>query len=696
MRGWLCVLGLLCFATVAHAEPFDVARLDETTTLTPFVRWYRDDDGNATLAHVRAAYAEGRFHAVAGRLPHFGFTSSVHWLAFEVIDSSRAPAPWILRESYSQVDDLTLYRVLPDGSVQRVRSGDMLPFAQRPRGSLEFTFEELAQRAPTQYFLRAQTSGSLRLPLSAWRPGALLAMERREELIALAFLGGIAALALYNLGVYLLIKQLEHLIFVAVVAAELVALMSFGGLLAPLFPDQPALVNRALPLSLVSCLLLVAAFSVAVLRQFPDLEQEATWVRRSAAPLLAVSMFVAAAPLAMALRTAVVSCLLVGLAGGVLLVRLDRKRAPGVKLHVRGWMCVVAALALQAVSSTLMLPASLLTDWGSHIGCLLQSIVISLALAQQVNLIKERLADNVRELEQALTRAEQATRVKDEFVATMSHELRTPLNAVINIPLALLEKFSAVPGAQCDACNDQFALDDGERVHAGQPCPSCGAPRLRACAVTQFVGDPAQAQHYLALAERCGKHLLQMVNGVLDYSKITAGKFELQLAPVDPTRLLREASESMHEAAAQKGVSVRLDLPFEPTQLAMLDELRIQQVLLNLLSNAIKFSSPGGVITLRALEHEHELEIAVTDQGIGVAREHQDKIFAGFEQVHRGDNRKYGGSGLGLSISRSLVRMHGGELWVESELGQGATFKLRLPRDRAPARVANDNLVRAG
>jgi signal transduction histidine kinase len=97
-------------------------------------------------------------------------------------------------------------------------------------------------------------------------------------------------------------------------------------------------------------------------------------------------------------------------------------------------------------------------------------------------------------------------------------------------------------------------------------------------------------------------------------------------------------------------------------------------------------------VSISAEEREHELEIAVRDHGIGIAREHQERIFDGFEQVHRGDNRKYGGSGLGLSISRSLVRMHGGELRVESELGQGATFRLRIPRDPL-ARVANDQLA---
>ncbi len=689
--GALLLLAVLCCTSVAHAESLDVATLGDQADLTPYARWYRDESGTATLADVREAYVAGRFSAVPGRVAQFGFTTTAYWLAFSAVDTGDG-TPWVLRLAYPMIDDITLYRVLPDGLVERVESGDMQPYALRGRSSVAFTFDEYTGREPTHYFLRAQTTGSLRLPIAAWRPAALLAQERRDELTALAFLGGIAVLALYNLGVYLLIRQAEHLFFVAVVASELIALMSFGGLLSPLLPDYPVIANRALPVSLTTCLPFVAAFSVAVLKRFPELQLETKWVARSLVPLVALMAVTAVLPLAYSLRLAVSTCVLSAAAGGVLLVRLDRSPVPGVKLHVRGWIFVVLALAMQALASALMLPTSFLAEWGAHVGCLAQGITISLALAQQVNLIKERLATNVAELEAALSQAERATRVKDEFVATMSHELRTPLNAIINIPLALLEQFVSVPGARCTACDDEFALDDGEHFDRYTPCPSCQTPGLVPHMVMQFVGDPAQAQHYLALAERCGKHLLQMVNGVLDYSKIAAGKFELQLAPTDPARLLREASESMHEAASEKGVLMRLDFPAEPTHLAMLDELRIRQVLFNLLSNAIKFSPSGAAIVISAYEREHELEIAVADHGIGIDPAHQERIFAGFEQVHRGDTRKYGGSGLGLSISRSLVRMHGGELWVESELGKGSTFRFRVPRDPS-LRAANDNLV---
>jgi signal transduction histidine kinase len=690
MRFWACLLALLSCASIARAEPFELATLGDQSSLTPFLHWYRDDAGTAELADVRAAYDAGRFQRVEQRVPHFGFTTKAHWLTFSVVDRVGG-TPWVLRLSYPQIDEVTLYRLLPNGTLQRVESGDMRPYPRRARASVEPTFEEHGTLAPTQYFLRAQTSGALRLPLSAWRPRALVALERRSELIALAFLGAIAVLALYNLGVYFLTKQLEHLVFAGVEGAELVALSSFGGLLSPLL--QPAIANRALPCALAGTLLLGCLFALVVLGRSPVFASEARGIRRTLAPATALTAFTLFAPQAWAVRAAVVGLALVGIAGSYLLWRVRQARLPGIQLHERGWLCLAVALGAQLVATALSLPSSFLSEWGAHLGCLLQGLVLSLALAKQLNLVKERLAINVSELELALTRAEQATRVKDEFVATMSHELRTPLNAIINIPLALLEQFSAAPGAECAACGDQFALDPIEQLSASTPCPSCHATQLRPYAVTQFVGDPAQAKYFLALAERCGKHLLQMVNGVLDYSKITAGKFELQLAPTDPVRLLREACESMQEAATQKGVALRLELPVQTPQLATLDELRVRQVLFNLLSNAIKFSGAGTAVLVSADEREHELEIAVRDHGIGIAREHQERIFDGFEQVHRGDNRMYGGSGLGLSISRSLVRMHGGELQVESELGQGAIFRVRLPRDPTMARVANDNLA---
>jgi signal transduction histidine kinase len=194
---------------------------------------------------------------------------------------------------------------------------------------------------------------------------------------------------------------------------------------------------------------------------------------------------------------------------------------------------------------------------------------------------------------------------------------------------------------------------------------------------------------FLRKIERAGKHLLKMVNAVLDYSKMDAGKFELQLAAVDLNKLIEEVADEMSELAASSGVRLVVNA-CQPAQQISADAFRLRQVLVNLVGNAIKFSDGRGTVTLGSSAGPKADVVSVRDEGIGIAPENVDKIFAGFVQVFRGDTRKYGGTGLGLSISRSLVRMHGGELWVESTPGLGSTFFFSIPRApaEAPAEIA--------
>jgi signal transduction histidine kinase len=171
-----------------------------------------------------------------------------------------------------------------------------------------------------------------------------------------------------------------------------------------------------------------------------------------------------------------------------------------------------------------------------------------------------------------------------------------------------------------------------------------------------------------------------MVNGVLDFSKMEAGRFDLSREPLDLRVLLSEVVDQMSDYGLQRGVAIELALANSEAS-CQLEGLRIRQVMLNLLTNAIKFSEPGTTVFVRWQRDAAVDRIEVQDRGIGIAPENHERVFASFEQVHKGDTRRYGGSGLGLSISRSLVRMHGGELSVESALGVGSTFTFTLPRE---------------
>jgi signal transduction histidine kinase len=233
---------------------------------------------------------------------------------------------------------------------------------------------------------------------------------------------------------------------------------------------------------------------------------------------------------------------------------------------------------------------------------------------------------------------DQASRLKDQFLANVSHELRTPLNSVIGFSDLLVTMASA-----------ESPLTDTQR-------------------------------DYLETISRNGRHLLEFINELLDLSKIAAGRLELRLEALELETVLREAADSVRAQLEAHNHRLAVEPP-EPPVVVTADRGRLRQVLLNLLSNAIKFTTDGGRITLRArLDASGGARIAVTDTGIGIAPADQHRLFQEFVQLDATPSRRYEGTGLGLALSKRLVELHGGTIGVESQLGQGSTFWFTLPR----------------
>ncbi|HEY9647794.1 MAG TPA: PAS domain-containing protein [Chroococcidiopsis sp.] len=251
-----------------------------------------------------------------------------------------------------------------------------------------------------------------------------------------------------------------------------------------------------------------------------------------------------------------------------------------------------------------------------------------------------------------LTNAEldRATRLKDEFLANMSHELRTPLNAILGMSEGLKE------------------------------------------GVFEPISD--RQRHAIDTIERSGQHLLELINDILDLSKIEAGKLELQKSPVLVSYLCDSSLSFIRQQALQKSIHLVADIPKGLPDI-LIDERRIRQVLINLLSNAIKFTPEGGRIQLIAkivAEASTEgttdsttggdrrfLELSVVDTGIGIAPDDLSKLFQPFVQIDSSLSRQYTGTGLGLALVRRLAELHDGSIDVTSEVGQGSCFTLRLP-----------------
>ncbi len=246
---------------------------------------------------------------------------------------------------------------------------------------------------------------------------------------------------------------------------------------------------------------------------------------------------------------------------------------------------------------------------------------------------QQRLADLAERYMREKEKAEAAYRTKSEFLANMSHELRTPLNPIIG-----------------------FAQSMQKGIFGEMP------PKYR---------------EYAADIESSARHMFTLVTDILDMSKIEAGKVKLELKEADLAEIVAEAAHIMGGEAQNKGLS--LEVEAQGPLPAVVDGLKIRQVLLNILSNAVKFTDKGGRVLLRMERREGEAIISVTDTGIGIPAGHIAKLGRPFEQVASQFSKSQGGSGLGLAISRSLVEMHGGTLEIESVEGEGTTVRLTLP-----------------
>ncbi|HXV49230.1 MAG TPA: GAF domain-containing protein [Candidatus Binatia bacterium] len=239
-----------------------------------------------------------------------------------------------------------------------------------------------------------------------------------------------------------------------------------------------------------------------------------------------------------------------------------------------------------------------------------------------------------REIEEKSQQIEAANRHKSEFLANMSHELRTPLNAIIGFSEVLQERlFGELNEKQAEYTDDILTS---------------------------------------------GRHLLSLINEILDLSKVEAGRMELEVATFDLPLAIDNARTFVRERATRHGINLDVTVDERLGDIVG-DERKIKQILLNLLSNAVKFTPEGGRIGINARQANGAVEISVTDTGIGIAPEDQPKIFEEFRQVGGDYSHKSEGTGLGLTLAKKFVELHGGRIWVESEVGKGSRFTFTLP-----------------
>ncbi len=262
-------------------------------------------------------------------------------------------------------------------------------------------------------------------------------------------------------------------------------------------------------------------------------------------------------------------------------------------------------------------------------------------MMEDFNAMTMALERTTRELDLARSRAERAARVKSEFLSNMSHEIRTPLNVIVGIADILGEKMASL-------------------------------------GVTKEVNVLAKSS----------RMLVNIVNDILDYSRLESGRTSLAKAPFDLRSAIKEVASVLESLAREKGLNVKIDIDPSVPRFIVGDEFRLEQVLLNLINNAVKFTDKGEVVIHAKCEKRGALSlltIKVSDTGIGISPENVSRIFSRFEQAEASTIRRFGGTGLGLAIVKQIVNLFGGEITVDSKLGHGTTFSVSMPVQAADA-----------
>ncbi len=649
---------LLCFLAGAaglRAEPVRVGAGFVREQLGTHVDVFIDHSGKLAIEDARKL-EDGWQPSTEGRL-NYGFSDAAYWLRFELQNLDARPTEIYLRQDYALIDFLDLYVFDAKGRLEQQRIGDCLPFSAREVPDRALIFRVILPPGSRRLcYLRYQTTSSMAADVEVLARETLDEIRRSEDPVMFLFLGVLLTIAVYNLLVYLSVRDRAYLYLVAyVLGFELFTLALTGLGVAYLWGDAIWWANFSIPILLGLLAASLIMFSHRYLRladQVPRAGRVCLWL--AFANLLG-SLSCVLGNYGLSIRIGVGLACLATVA--LLLVVTPYLAVVRKQRQARIMACSFTLFFIGVLLKILLvfgwLPINLLTRHGYEIGSVVQLLVLSFGLADRVNEMRAELSQLNKSLEsrvqkrtQQLSRArdeaesamavaEVASRAKSEFLATMSHEIRTPLNGVLG--MAEMLGLTALDGEQ---------------------------------------------RGMLETVQSSGSALLTLIDDVLDFSKIEAGELEIEALSFDLRQAVCEVEAMVSAHAKRRGLELSVHIAEEVPSRVVSDPVRLRQILLNLCSNAIKFTEQGHVrIVVEQTGRGSgrcQLTLRVEDTGIGIPAAKLTSIFDRFTQVDASTTRRYGGTGLGLAISKKLALLLGGDLEVQSQVGQGSAFSLYL------------------
>ncbi|NVZ71437.1 hybrid sensor histidine kinase/response regulator [Pseudomonas costantinii] len=598
-----------------------------------------------TIADVSSPAYAAQFKPHNKATLNAGYSRSVFWLKVDLhyaAKGPRAPRIWFLELAYPPLNHLDLYQRDDTGNYRlTTRTGSTLPFSSREVRQSNYLFKlNFVPDQQDTIYLRLQSEGSIQAPLTLWASTAYLEEQPLRLYVLGAIYGVLLGMLIYNLFIFLSVRDTSYLYYIFYIASFGLYQLSVNGVAMEYFwPNNPWWANAAVPFLIGSAALFGSLFA----RSFLHTVQHSRWLDWILLGLAACG----GAVMVLALLTSYGVAL--RLATGLALVFTVTIFIAAIKAWYSGqrmaryFIIAWSAFLLGGVVNTMMvlgyLPNVFLTMYASQLGSAIEVALLSLALADRINGMREQQAqilfDASQKLEVLNQQLARSNRLKDEFLATLTHELRTPMNGVIGS----LELMQTVP------------LDD----------------------------DLAQYQQTAAGSAR---DMMRMVNGILTLTELQAGRLTAQPQVFSLRGTLDTLRQQFTASAQSKGLAFSIDVSDELPDRVIGDAGKLIQCLDCLLDNAFKFTHEGSVrVRVVGVPHSDgsvRLSFIVTDTGIGFAFLDEATLYQRFFQLDGSMTREYGGLGIGLAICRQLIELLGGRLTHHSEPRKGSRFQLEL------------------